>query len=350
MKDYREIQIPSERESTSSVLVIYTGGTIGMKLGTDEKSLVPFDFEEILNHVPELSLLPINITVFELSTLLDSSNISPEDWLNLVEIIEKQYEKYDGFLILHGTDTMAYSASALSFLLAGLSKSIIFTGAQLPIGALRNDAKENLLTSFELLTSPKSPHEVCIYFRGVLLRGNRATKVQTNYFDAFASDNYPSLAKVGVNIDYSPKYYFSKPNGKLKVYKELEKSVMVLKLFPAITEPIFRNILFRSNIKGLVLESFGAGNIMTKKWFLDCLQEAVEQEILIYNISQCQGGKVLQGYYETSQFLDEIGVINGGDCTTEAALTKLMFVLKNVPKGQQKIFSSLNLRGELTIS
>lgn len=248
---------------------------------------------------------------------------------------------------------MAYSASALSFLMDNLAKPIIFTGAQLPIGATRNDAKENLLTALEILVEQfheKNIHEVCIYFHDVLLRGNRAKKVQSSYFDAFESDNYPLLAKAGITIDYYKDVLIQKPTLPFICHKKMNTNVAILKLFPGITKEVVQSILNISNLKGVVLETFGAGNTMTSNWFLESIEQALEKGIIIYNVSQCAGGKVLQGHYETSIFLEKKGIINGEDITSEAAITKMMFVLANISEKHQKKYLKIGIRGELTNS
>lgn len=353
MLKYHKIEIQAEDNPTCSTLLIYTGGTIGMCWDVQKKCLVPFDFEQFVEHVPELSYLGTNITVFAFEELLDSANITPKHWIGIAEIIEQYYEQYDGFLILHGTDTMAYSASALSFLMDNLAKPIIFTGAQLPIGATRNDAKENLLTALEILVEQfheKNIHEVCIYFHDVLLRGNRAKKVQSSYFDAFESDNYPLLAKAGITIDYYKDVLIQKPTLPFICHKKMNTNVAILKLFPGITKEVVQSILNISNLKGVVLETFGAGNTMTSNWFLESIEQALEKGIIIYNVSQCAGGKVLQGHYETSIFLEKKGIINGEDITSEAAITKMMFVLANISEKHQKKYLKIGIRGELTNS
>lgn len=353
MLKYHKIEIQVEDNPTCSTLLIYTGGTIGMCWDVQQKCLIPFDFEQFVEHVPELSYMGTNITVFAFEELLDSANITPEHWIGIAEIIEEHYEQYDGFLILHGTDTMAYSASALSFLMENLAKPIIFTGAQLPIGVTRNDAKENLLTALEILveqSQEKNINEVCIYFHDVLLRGNRAKKVQSSYFDAFESDNYPLLAKAGISIDYHKNVLMNKPTLPFICHKKMDANVAILKLFPGITKEVVESILNIVNLKAIVLETFGAGNTMTSNWFLQTIEKALEKGIIIYNVSQCAGGKVLQGHYETSIFLEKKGVINGEDITTEAAITKMMFVLANISKKHQKKYLKIGIRGELTNS
>lgn len=323
----------SDKKSRSnSVLMIYTGGTLGMVFDTKLKSLVPFDFEQILINVPELSRLEFELTTLTLPEPIDSSNIKPITWIELANIIKVNFEKYDAFVILHGTDTMAYSASALSFLLENLSKPVILTGAQLPIGIARTDARENLITALEIASSeingrPVIP-EVAIYFNSYLLRGNRSKKKESSQFNAFRSENYPSLAEVGVTIDFNFPFIMPfRPDLPLIVHEKLDENVVILKLFPGINQSIIQNILNTKGLRGVVLETYGAGNTPSDAWFLEELHQATKRGIVIYNVSQCDGGRVLQGHYETSSKLKSIGISSGADITTEAAITKLMFLL-----------------------
>ncbi len=334
----------------ASVLVIYTGGTLGMVY--DRKAghggqLIPFDFKQVLDRMPEIYRLDFEITLVSLSPILDSSNMTPAIWIELARLIEQEYDRFDSFVILHGTDTMAYTASALSFMLANLGKPVILTGAQLPIGAARTDARENFITALEIAAAvdtaavdatavdttdieksqPMVP-EVCVYFNARLLRGNRSTKQESVHFNAFASENYPHLALAGVTIDYNrPFIRRPKPGSRLQVCTELDTNVTILKLFPGITEPVVRATLTIPGLRGVILETFGAGNAPTDDWFLDALREAIGRGLLIFNVSQCEGGRVTQGQYQTSTQLQQIGVVSGADITTEAAITKLMFVL-----------------------
>lgn len=321
-----------KNQRSTSVLMIYTGGTLGMVYDTKIKSLVPFDFEEILVNVPELQRLEFELTTLTLPIPIDSSNIKPKIWIELALIIKNNFEKYDSFVILHGTDTMAYTASALSFLLENLSKPVILTGAQLPIGVARTDARENLLTALEIASAeingrPVIP-EVAIYFNSYLLRGNRAKKKESSQFNAFRSENYPNLAEVGVTIDYNFPFIMPfRPDLSLKVHEKLDENVMILKLFPGINQTIMQNILNSDGLRGIVLETYGAGNTPSDEWLLDELHQASKRGIVIFNVSQCDGGRVLQGHYQTSSKLKSIGISSGSDITTEAAITKLMFLL-----------------------
>lgn len=316
-----------------SVLLIYTGGTIGMVKNPATGAHEPLDFTHLVSHVPELSQLQVSITTLQLNPPIDSSNMNPELWAHLVHIIVDHYESYDGFVILHGTDTMAYTASALSYMLQNLSKPVILTGSQLPIGVLRTDGKENLITSIEIAASrdkiglPLVP-EVCIYFQGSLIRGNRSKKQSAEEFNAFTSPNYTPLAKVGVHINWAHHHIiFPKHEEKLMPHYQMCADVTVLKLFPGITRNIVHSILNIHSLRGVVLETFGAGNAMTCDWFLSELKDAVDRGIVIVNVTQCLAGSVEMGIYETGNRLYQAGVISGGDMTFEATIVKLMFLL-----------------------
>jgi L-asparaginase len=315
-----------------SVLVIYTGGTLGMVSERKTGQLIPFNFERVLDQVPELHRLDFDITLITLRDIIDSSNMKPANWVELANIIQKNYDQFNSFVILHGTDTMAYTASALSFMLVNLAKPVILTGAQLPIGVAHSDARENFITALEIAAAqqdgkPLVP-EVCVYFNSQLLRGNRSTKQESVHFNAFHSENYPHLALAGVKIEYN--FPFIRPclgNSPFRVRTLLDANVTILKLFPGITQPVVQAILTIPKLKGVVLETFGAGNAPTYSWFLDELRKAVDRGILIFNVSQCEGGRVTQGQYQTSKLLQQIGVVSGADITTEAAITKMMVVL-----------------------
>lgn len=325
------IDTASPNHPKASILIIYTGGTLGMVYNT-KGALEPFDFQQILEKVPYLKKLGLHLTVISLDELIDSSNVNTLHWKTIGTIINDNYQQYDGFVVVHGTDTMAYSASALSYMLQGLNKPVIFTGAQLPIGSARSDARENLITSLEIASAKRNNlpiiPEVCIYFNNHLFRGNRCKKVESIHFDAFMSENYPPLAESGVEIDYKLSFIKpSDPNRSLSFRFEMDTRVAILKLFPGISEPIVKQILNIPDLRGLVIETFGSGNAPTYGWFLDGLKDAVDRQIILFNVSQCNGGRVMQGRYKTSSLLEKIGVLSGGDITTEAAITKMMFLL-----------------------
>ena len=332
------------------ILIIYTGGTIGMQ-HDQQGVLKPFDFARIKEQVPELKRLKCEIDHYQFKKLIDSSNVQPSFWIDLAGIIEKKYTKYNGFVILHGTDTMAYSASALSFMIQNLKKPVIFTGSQLPLGAIRTDAKRNLISTVEIASGDTIIPEVCIYFNSQLFRGNRTEKFTSSKFDAFQSLNYPVLAETGVDIQYNNTYILKPSNKKLLISKKLDSNIGLLRLFPGITEQWVRNSLMMSGLKALVLETYGSGNAPTEKWFIKTLESAVKKGIVIVNISQCSGGQVQQGKYETSYFLQRIGIVSGSDMTTEAALTKLMYLFgKGLSPGKVKQEFQQAVCGELTSS
>ena len=321
------------KENKPSILIIYTGGTIGMIRDHETNSLQPFDFSGIENKVPEIKKFGYKIDSISLKPLIDSSNININSWVKIATIIKENYVDYDGFVVLHGTDTMSYSASAISFMIENLEKPIIFTGSQLPIGTLRTDGNENLITSIEIaaakLNGAAVVPEVCIYFENKLFRGNRTTKHSTKNFSAFISDNYPPLATAGIEIEYNlSAIHYPTAKGKFKIYNKLNENVIILKLFPGLSKNALSAILSISNLKGIVLETYGSGNAPTIKWFLALLQKAIDNKIIVLNITQCDSGGINMGKYETSRELLKMGVVNGSDLTTEAASTKLMFLIE----------------------
>jgi L-asparaginase len=321
-----------KRKKDRSVLIIYTGGTIGMVHDPTTGSLVPIDFKHITDHVPVLGSFGFDLQSVSFDPVKDSSNIDPDIWIRMAETIEENYNRFDGFVVLHGTDTMAYSASALSFMLENLSKPVIFTGSQLPIGLPRTDGRENLITSIEIAAARKDGFpvvpEVCIYFDNELTRGNRTTKFSAEHFDAFNSPNYPPLAVVGLHLKYNFNLIQNPPgNRKLKVHKKFDNNVAILKLFPGISRNFVRAVISTKGLKGLIIETFGSGNAPTYKWFLDDLKLFIRKGGIILNVTQCHGGSVEMGLYETSRELLAAGVVSGKDITSEASVTKLMLLL-----------------------
>jgi L-asparaginase len=353
---FTTIQIPTVAgQASTSVLMIYTGGTLGMVYDRTGQHLVPFDFSQMNERLPELNRFDFQLTVVALDQPIDSSNVTPDHWLQWAHLIRGNYDRYDGFVILHGTDTMAYSASALSFLLENLNKPVVFTGSQLPLGTVRTDARENLMTALEIASAkddtgrPLVP-EVCIYFHGLLLRGNRAKKVESVHFDAFQSENYPLLAEAGVTIDYNRQlilpYQGEQP---LRVAPAMDGRVAILKLFPGITRLVADSTVQMPGLRGLILETYGSGNAPTAAWFIETLRKAVAKGLFVLNVSQCVGGFVVQGRYETSRYLAGIGILSGSDITTEAAVTKMMYVLgKGLPDDDTRRQLTTPLRGEMS--
>jgi len=315
-----------------SILIVYTGGTIGMKQNPETGALAPFNFEQIEQEVPELKKFGYNLTTYSFEPPIDSSDINPEFWKKLAALIGENYSKYDGFVILHGTDTMSFTASALSFMLEGLSKPVVLTGSQLPIGMLRTDGKENLISAIEIAASLQNGQamvpEVTIFFENRLYRGNRTTKHNAEHFNAFRSDNYPPLAEAGISIKYNyPFIHYPTQEQQLIVHTHLDSSIAVLKLFPGISEDVVEAVLNTKGVKAVILETYGSGNAPMQQWFLKRLEKAINNNIVVFNVTQCKAGGVDMDKYENGLMLKRLGVVSGHDITFEAAVAKLMFLL-----------------------
>lgn len=338
------------------ILILYTGGTIGMIEDPDSKALRPFDFSHLIDNVPKIKMLDFEINHIQFDPPIDSSDMQPSNWANIAEQIKNNYYDYDGFVVLHGTDTMAYTASALSFMLRNLYKPVIITGSQLPIGEVRTDGEENLITALQIAAA-KDPvdglpmiREVAILFENYLWRGNRATKKSADNFNAFKSYNYPPLANIGLGIEYHPEALWrQRPDGPIEAWTEMDTDVMFIDLFPGLSEKTLRHQLATPGIKACVLRTYGAGNGPTSQWFYDAISSAVADGKIIVNVTQCVSGGVHDRRYYSGNRLAEAGAISGGDMTSEAALTKLMHLLKSgLPTYEIKRSLEKSLRGEIT--
>ena len=344
-------------EWNGKVLLIYTGGTIGMGRNVTTGALEPLDFKHLKEHLPEFKYIKTDVDVYQFNPPVDSSDMRPKLWTKLVEIIATQYQNYDGFVVLHGTDTMAYTASALSFMLENLTKPVIFTGSQLPLGLLRTDGKENLLTSIELASMyhpdgrPMVP-EVCIYFNGHLLRGNRSTKRNADGFNAFDSFNYPHLCDAGVNFTFHQHHIltpdFTRP---MIPHTQMDQGVIIFSLFPGIQENIVHHVLEAPELRGIVMRSYGSGNAPHSEWITRTLRDASDRGVVVVNISQCVSGRVEMGRYDTGFQLQDAGVISGMDSTVEAAATKLMFLQAQHEEADViRQLMTTSIAGEITVN
>lgn len=340
----------------SKILLIYTGGTIGMKMDPKTQALCPFDFSQILQEVPELRKFSTRIDSYTFDPLIDSSDVEPAMWVELAELIKARYSDYDGFIVLHGTDTMAYSASVLSFMLDHLHKPVIFTGSQLPIGSPRTDGKENLVSAVEIAAA-KDMHgnamvpEVSIFFNSQLLRGNRSTKVNSSAFDAFRSPNFPPLADAGISIHYRDMmiHHPSHLEGAFQIHTKLDTRVAILKIHPGITAQVARDVLLGEDIRAVIIETYGSGNAISKPWFTDIIRESADSGKILLNVTQCLAGEVNMNIYATGKALKDAGVISGYDMTTEAALGKLFFLLGEYSDNEKvKSLMERNLKGEIS--
>ncbi len=342
-------------EYDQGILLIYTGGTIGMEKDPENGSLRPFDFSRVLEKIPELQRFGFEIDTIQFKSPVDSSDIHPGFWVEIADIIEDNYDQYLGFVVLHGTDTMAYSASALSFMLENLSKPVIFTGAQLPIGILRTDGRENLITAVEIAASVENGRpvvpEVCVYFESKLYRGNRITKVNAEHFNAFQSANYPYLAKAGVDLVFNREFImYPEKKEPLVVHREFSDQLTIIKLFPGINRKYMDSIFAIDNLRAVILETYGSGNAPSEEWFIKRIRKAVDRGIILLDVTQCSRGSVELGLYHTSRALLEAGVVSGYDITTEAATTKLMILLaQDLSTDEIKMLLNKSLKGEITL-
>ena len=342
--------------SDANVLLIYTGGTIGMVENLETGALEAFNFSHLKSNVPEMKRLKFNVDTYLFEPPIDSSEINLLNWVEIAGVVQRNYDNYDGFVILHGTDTMAYTASVLSFMLENLTKPVILTGSQLPIGKLRTDGKENLITALEIAADKDVENkavvpELCIYMQNLLMRGNRTTKINAENFSAFNSPNYPYLAEAGVDIRYHDKFILYPDYDKPPVFNlKLDDHVAVLKLFPGIRKAVVESVLNIPGLKGVVLETFGSGNALREQWFVDLLACAINKGIVVVNVTQCLYGNVEMHRYGTGQHLEKLGVVPGHDLTTEAALAKMMLLQGSGLKSEEvRALMPVSARGELTV-
>lgn len=340
-------------QSKPRILLIYTGGTIGMVKDFETGALKAFNFKKLLQRIPELKQLDCLIETYSFAQPIDSSNMAPDKWTAIADAIEQHYDEFDGFVVLHGSDTMSYSASALSFMLQNLSKPVIFTGSQLPIGDLRTDAKENLITAIQIasLQHMGKPvvQEVCLYFEYKLYRGNRTTKINAEHFNAFSSPNYPAVAESGVHLKVNRELLLAQTEESFSVARDMDGNIAVIKIFPGISAAVLQAMLGIPGLKGVILETYGSGNAPSEDWFINALSDAVSRGVHIVNVTQCAGGSVIMGQYETSTQLQSIGIISGRDITTEAAVAKLMYLLgKGIPAADFKASFEAAVAGEMS--